>query len=95
MSSISFLVASLEFLYIVLCHPQRVTDLHYLFQIEFLLFIFLQPMAKAFKIMLNKSVNREYFRGNIPDFRGNAFIFLPSNMMLAVNLSFIVFIMLW
>ena len=53
-SSSSFLVASLGFLYIVSCHLQTVTVL-LLFQLDFF-FFHLSAMARTFKTMLNKSV---------------------------------------
>ena len=50
-------------------------------------------VARTFKTMLKKSVESAHSR-LIPDIRENDFSFLPLSMMLAVGLSYMVFIML-
>ena len=50
-------------------------------------------MAKTSKTMLNGSGESGH-PCLIPDFRGNAFNFLPLRIMLAVGLSYTAFIML-
>ena len=50
-------------------------------------------MAKTSKAMLTSTVeNGHPYR--VPDFRGNAFNFLPLRVMFAVGLSYMAFIML-
>ena len=50
-------------------------------------------MARILKTMLNSSAESGH-PCLIPDFRGNAFSFLPLRIMFAVGLSYMAFIML-
>ena len=56
-------------------------------------FYALTAMAKNSKTMLNSSGESGY-HCLVPEFRGNAFIFSPLRIRIAVGLSYIVFIML-
>ena len=61
--------------------------------IPFISFSALIAVAKISKTMLNSSSESGY-PCLVPDFRGNAFNFLPLRIMFAVDLSYIAFIML-
>ena len=61
--------------------------------IPFTSFSALIAVANTSKTMLNRSVESGH-PCLVPDFRGNAFNFLPLRVMLAVGLSYIAFIML-
>ena len=50
-------------------------------------------MARASKIMLDSS-GKSGYPCLVPDFRGNAFSFLPLRIMFAVGLLYVAFIML-
>ena len=71
------------------------TVLHHPFQFGFVFTSFssLMTVARTSKTMLNKSGDNGY-PCLVPDLRGNAFSFSPLNMMLAVCLSYVAFIML-
>ena len=58
-----------------------------------IIFSFLISMTMTSSNMLNKSGENEY-PYLVPDLRGNTFIFSPVKIMLAVSLSYVVFIML-
>ena len=62
--------------------------------IPFISFSALSTVAKTFKIMLNSSGESGHPCLIPPDFRGDAFNFLPLRIMFAVGLSYIAFIML-
>ena len=66
---------------------------YFLIWIPFISFSALIVVAKTSKTMLNSSDENGY-PYLVPDFRGNAFNFSPLRVMLAVGLSYIVFIML-
>ena len=59
--------------------------------IPFISFSSQTAVVKTSKTMLNSSGESGY---RFPDFRGNAFNFLPVRMMFAVGLSYMTFIML-
>ena len=59
--------------------------------IPFISLAALTAVAKTSKTMLNSSGESGY---RFPDFRGNAFNFLPVRMMFAVGLSYMTFIIL-
>ena len=61
--------------------------------IPFISFSPLIAVAKNSKTMLNSSGERGH-HCLVPDFRGNAFNFLPLRIMFAVGLSYIAFLML-
>ena len=61
--------------------------------IPFISFSALIAVAKTSKTMLNSSGESGY-HCLVPEFRGNAFIFSPLRIRIAVGLSYIVFIML-
>ena len=61
--------------------------------IPFTSFSALIVVAKTSKTMLNRS-GQSGHPCLLPDFRGNAFNFLPLRVMLALGLSYIAFIML-
>ena len=84
MRSSSFLITSLEFFY-----SSSVTVL-LLFQFGFILILVFSHivMARTSKTTLNKSGESGH-TCLVPDLRGNAFSFLPLNMMLAVLMAFI------
>ena len=90
----SFLVASLGFLHIMLCHLQteKFTTLFPIWM-TFISFSCLIALDKTSGTMLNRSgeSGHPYL---VPDLRGNAFTFSPLSTMLALGLSYIVFIML-
>ena len=62
-------------------------------RIPFISFSALISVAKISKTRLNGSGESEH-PCLLPDFRGNAFNFLPLRIMFAVGLSYMVFIML-
>ena len=94
MRSSSILEASVGFLCIVACHWQTVTVLLLPFQFGFLLFFScLIAVAGTYYTMLNKSGKRGH-PSLVPDLKGNAFSSSPLSMMLAVGLSYMIFIML-
>ena len=61
--------------------------------IPFTSFSALIAVANTSKTMFNRSGESEH-PCLVPDFRGNAFNFLPLRVMLAVGLSYVAFIML-
>ena len=61
--------------------------------IPFISFSALISVSKTSKTMLNSSGESGY-PCLVPDFRGNAFNFLPSRIMFTVGLSYMAFIML-
>ena len=65
----------------------------FLIWIPFTSFSALTAVANTSKTMLNSSGESGH-TCLVPDFRGNAFSFSPLMVMLAVGLSYIVFIML-
>ena len=65
---------------------------HFLFQIPFTSFSSLIVVARTSKAVLNKSGKRGH-PCVVPDLRGNAFSFSLLNMLLAVGLSYMAFIM--
>ena len=86
MSYFSFLVVYLGFSMYGIMSSHIITAL-LLFQFSSLFFLS-DSVARTSNVMLNKSGERGhlYF---VSDLRGNAFNFLPLDMMLAVSLSYI------
>ena len=93
MNSMTFVVASLGFsMYGIM--SSAVTVLLLLFQYDFFYFFsFLIVVAGTSNTMLNKSPESGH-PFLVPDLAGNAFTFLQLSLMLAVGLSYTVFIML-
>ena len=95
MSSSNFLVASLGFsMYSVLslANSDSFTSSFQIW-IPFIPFHCLIAVARTSNTVLYKRV-RSGYPCLVPDIRGNAFIFSPLNMMFAVGLSCMAFIML-
>ena len=70
------------------------SDTHFFFLIlfPFISFLGLISIARTSNIMLSRSFKNGH-PCLIPDYRGKAFIFLPLSVMLAVGLSYMVFIL--
>ena len=78
----------------VSCHLQTVIILLLLFQLEFLLFVFLLiVVARNSKTMLSNDseIGHPYF---VPDLSGNIFSFSPLRVMLAMGYPYMAFIVL-
>ena len=65
----------------------------FLVWIPFISFSYLIAMARTFKTMLNYS-GKSGHPCLVPDLRGNTFNFSPLRMMLAMDLSYMAFIIL-
>ena len=92
MSSSSSLVASLGFS-MYSYHLQTVALLYCLFQFGFLSFLLWLPWLRLQNLCWLEVIKSTY-PCLVPDLRGNAFSFSLLNMMLAVCLSYVAFIML-
>ena len=92
MSSTSFLIAFVGFsIYIIMSYTKSFTSFFPIW-FPFISFCSLIAMARTSKTMLNKSgeSGHPYL---VPDLRGDASSFSPLNMMLALYLSYMAFIM--
>ena len=96
MSSSSFLAASLGFSMHILTSSASRNSFTFPFQFGFLFFFFslsLTAVARISNNMLNKSGKNEH-PCLVPVLRGNAFNFSLLNMMLAMGVSYMIFILL-
>ena len=89
----SFLVESLWFLHIISCHLQIVQFYFFLSNLDAFYFLCLMALARNSNTVLSKSGESEH-PCLVPDLRGKAFSFLLLNMMLAMGLLYMAFIML-
>ena len=93
MSSSSFLVASVgSSMYSILSSASSDSLTSFPIWIPFTSFSSLIALARMSKIMLNKS--GLFHVCLVPGLRGNVFSFSPLSMVLAVDLSYLAFIML-
>ena len=95
MSSSSFLVPTLGFSMYSIVSLAKSDSLgsYFLIWIPFNSFSSLTAMARTTKTMLNKS-GKSGHPCLVPDLRENSFSFSPLNIMLALGLSYMTFIML-
>ena len=92
MSSSSFLVALKFFMY-NMSYGNHNSFTSFLVWIPFISFSYLIAVARTFKTMLNYS-GKSGHPCLVPDLRGNTFNFSPLRMMLAMDLSYMAFIIL-
>ena len=93
-SSGNFLILSLGFsMYSILSSSNSESFTSFPIWIPFISFYSLISLAKPSKTMLNSSGESGH-PCLVPDFRGNAFNFLPLRIMFAVCLSYMAFILL-